>query len=94
VHVFVLRVLGEHKLIKGTTVGVDSTVLEANAAMNRHGRRVVVTTRSQCGPLSWTTQMFGAGLAGLSVRIVAKIGSSASGVWRLRTAWRLRRQPI
>lgn len=33
VHVFVLRVLGEHKLIDGTTVGVDSTVLEANAAM-------------------------------------------------------------
>jgi len=33
VHVFVLRVLGEHQLIDGTTVGVDSTVLEANAAM-------------------------------------------------------------
>ncbi len=33
VHVFVLQVLGEHKLIDGTTVGVDSTVLEANAAM-------------------------------------------------------------
>ncbi len=32
-HVFVLRVLGEHKLIDGTTVGVDSTALEANAAM-------------------------------------------------------------
>jgi len=29
----VLRVRGEHKLIDGTTVGVDSTVLEANAAM-------------------------------------------------------------
>ena len=33
VHRFVLEVLHEHNLIDGTTVGVDSTVLEANAAM-------------------------------------------------------------
>ena len=33
VHVFVLQLLIEHKLVDGTTVGVDSTLLEANAAM-------------------------------------------------------------
>lgn len=33
VHVFVLQLLIEHKLIDGTTVGVDATLLEANAAM-------------------------------------------------------------
>ena len=38
VHQFVLEVLHDHKLIDGTLVGVDATTLEANAAMNRHGR--------------------------------------------------------
>lgn len=33
VHVFVLELLIEHKLVDGTTVGVDATLLEANAAM-------------------------------------------------------------
>lgn len=33
VHLFVLEVLRDHKLLDGTLVGVDSTLLEANAAM-------------------------------------------------------------
>lgn len=33
VHVFVLQLLREHQLLEGTTVGVDATLLEANAAM-------------------------------------------------------------
>ncbi len=33
VHVFVLEVLSEHQLLDGTTVGVDATLLEADAAM-------------------------------------------------------------
>lgn len=35
---FVLKLVETHGLLKGQTVGVDSTLLEANAAMNRHGR--------------------------------------------------------
>ncbi len=33
VHTFVLQLLIEHKLLDGSTVGVDATLLEANAAM-------------------------------------------------------------
>jgi transposase len=39
VFTWVLRLLDEKKLVKGTTVGVDSTTLEANAAMKSIVRR-------------------------------------------------------
>ena len=31
-----LQVLAEKKLLKGTTIGVDATTLEANAALEVH----------------------------------------------------------
>jgi hypothetical protein len=39
VFAFVLEIAHQKKLLRGTQVGVDSTTLEANAAMNRQGRR-------------------------------------------------------
>ena len=39
VFLFVLKIATEKKLIKGKTVGVDSTTLEANAAMKSIVRR-------------------------------------------------------
>ena len=43
---FVLKIAADKKLLSGQTMGVDSTTLEANAAMNRHGRVVRGTDRS------------------------------------------------
>lgn len=38
VFAFVLKRVDAHGLLKGKTVGVDSTLLEANAARNGHGQ--------------------------------------------------------
>ena len=39
VFAFVLRLLGEHGLVRGQTIGIDATTLEANAAMKSIVRR-------------------------------------------------------
>jgi transposase len=81
VFAFVLSLIEEHGLLKGKTVGVDSTLLEANAAMDSPRAVDCQSIKHRHRPLRITDETFQTGLAGSFESIPARTGKRTSAGW-------------